>query len=434
LWKSASRTKMKKIFSYNSFGFSNLVFTLLYFIVLPLQGIHASSYSALVTHVLDGDSFKVEGSSIPIRMIGINTNETADGGCHAVPAKNRLRELIEGKTVTLSADDLNVVFPGGKAGDPNRPGRFVDIDGIDVGEVMLQESLALPYAHGSETSRNNKYLDIAAVARSSGQGIWNPEACGVGPNQEIELKLEVRWDAEGDDTQNVNGEWVDIINNGNDSISLSGWRLRDPSTRFYTFPANSIIPPGEIMRVHIGSGTDSQLNKYWGLSAPIFTNTVDQGVYLLDSDNDIRAVFEYKCRLGCSAELEGKVSIRVNYDAEGDDHINPNGEWVELTNLTSETINLYGYLIDSFYQFEPEHHINPFGHIRIYVGQGADTETKLYRGRTAPLFPNAGGSVGFRRTDYVLVDLYTWPTPDTEQELPSTENNFLVGILSFLLL
>ena len=65
-----------------------------------------------MSYVLDGDSFNIEGSSIPIRMIGINTNETSDDGCHAGPAKMRLRELIEGKTVTLSADDLSVVFPG----------------------------------------------------------------------------------------------------------------------------------------------------------------------------------------------------------------------------------------------------------------------------------------------------------------------------------
>ena len=356
-------------------------------------------------------------------MIGINTNETSDGGCHAVPAKMRLRELIEGKTVILSANNLSVVFPGGKPGDPNRPGRFVNIGNIDVGEVMLKESLALPYAHGTEVSRNNKYLDVAADARIERQGIWDTEACGSGPEQSIGLELEVRWDAEGDDSHNVNGEWIDVINNGDHTISLSGWRLRDPSTRFYSFPNGSSIPSGKIMRVHIGSGTDKSLEKYWGLSAPIFTNTIDQGVYLIDPDNDIRAVFEYKCRVDCSSELEGKVSIHVNYDAEGDDRVNPNGEWVKLTNLTNETIDLYGYLLDSYYQFEPEHHIKPNGSIKIHVGQGIDTETKLYRGRTTPLFPNAGGSVGFRRTDNVLIDLYTWPKPASSKQHTRSDFN-----------
>ena len=59
----------------------------------------------------------------------------------------------------------------GQPDDPNRPGRFVDINGIDVGEVMLEESLALPYAHGTEISRNNKYLNITANARIVGKGI-----------------------------------------------------------------------------------------------------------------------------------------------------------------------------------------------------------------------------------------------------------------------
>ncbi len=410
-------------------------FPILFYFLFLLQVVQATTYSAFVTNVLDGDSFNIEGSSIPIRMLGINTNETSDGDCHSALAKNRLTELIEGKTVTLSADDLSVVFPGGQPGDPNRPGRFVDIGSTDVGNIMLRESLALPYAHRTETSRNNIYLDTAAAARILGEGIWNSEACGTGPDQDTELKLEVRWDAEGDDAQNVNGEWIDIINNGNHSISLSGWRLRDPSTRFYIFPASSQIPAGEIMRIHVGSGSDTSLEKYWGLGAPIFNNTIDQGVYLLDPDNDIRAVFEYRCRIDCTSELVGKVSIIVNYDATGDDHFNPNGEWVDLKNLTGTTIELYGYLLDSYYQFEPEHHINPYSSIRIRVGQGTDTETTLYRGRSAPLFPNAGGSMGFRRSDNVLVDSYTWPEPDPKPEtgIIHSDISFLVVIFSLLL-
>jgi len=424
---------MKKVFFYILSSFNKFTFALLFLVIFPIQEISANSYSALVTHVLDGDSFHIEGSSIPIRVLGINTNETSDGGCHATPAKERLAELIEGKTVTLSADDLSVVFPGGHPGDPSRPGRFVDMGSIDVGKIMLSESLALPYAHGSETSRNNKYLNAAASARILGQGIWNPEACGSGPDQEIELDLEVRWDAEGDDSQNVNGEWIDIINNGSRTISLTGWRLRDPSTRFYIFPTGSEIPAGEIMRIHIGSGTDTVLEKYWGLSAPIFTNDIDQGTYLIDPDNDIRAVFEYSCRVNCTSGLEGKVSIVVNYDAEGDDRLNPNGEWVDLKNLTGSTIELYGYLLDAYYQFEPEHHINPNSSIRIYVGQGTDTETTLYRGRTTALFPNSGGTMGFRRTDNVLIDSYTWPTPDPEPPVTPIDTTFLVAI-NYLLL
>ncbi len=413
-----------------------LLYRLRVLALIPLLGwcVQANALSGQVTvsHVLDGDSFETPASGPPVRLLGVNANESIDAcaGIHATNAKERLIQLILGRAVTLSGD-VTVTYPSHDGG-PARPGRFVDIDSTDVGETLLREGLALPYAHATETSRNNKYLDTSAVAQASGIGLWNPTACGSGPDQDIEIVVNVRWDAEGDDSTNVNGEWVDIVNNGNRTLSLQNWRLRDPATRFYEFPSGSSIPAGKLMRIHIGKGTDSALEKYWGLNAAIFDNDIGQGVYLLDPDNDIRATFAYPCRINCDDDLVGKVSIKVNYDAEGDDRINPNGEWVDVTNLTASTIELYGYLLDSFYQFEPVHHLNPLGVLRIRVGKGTDTETVLYRGRTAALFPNSGGTMSLRRNDDVLIAKDTWPEPDTTDQ-PDGQKWALSAIFSILL-
>lgn len=375
----------------------------------------AVTYTEFVYHVDDGDTFQFDNSdpSLRIRILGINTNELDDdlkGTCnHAQTATDFLRNLIEGETVTLTVEDPSVTLIG-KYGTA-RPARWVDFGSIDVGDLMLSQGLALPYAHETELARNNKYLDTAAVAQQSGIGIWNPTACGDGPDQDIDIDMKVSWDAVGDDAENVNGEWIDIINNGSHALSLTDWRLRDPATRFYEFPSGSSIPAGKIMRIHIGHGVDSALVKYWGRDAPLFTNDIGQGTYLLDPHNDIRASFSYPCRINCSDPMVGKLSVVVNYDAEGDDRLDPNGEWVDIINLTGEQIELYGYFLDSFYHFEPRHHVNPYGTLRIHVGNGTETEQVLYRGSDRALFTNAGGEMSLRRADNLLIDTYSWPEP-----------------------
>lgn len=366
-----------------------------------------------VYHVNDGDTFEFEldgdtNQAHRIRILGINANESVDedGNCHANEAKLRLKQLIEGKNVTATVDDIDVTLRG-------RPARWIDLGDTDIGDLLLREGLALPYAHETETARNDKYLDTAAEAQKSGIGIWDPEACGAGPDQDIDIDMKVSWDAVGNDSDNVNGEWIDIINTGNRSLSLKNWRLRDPATRFYEFSDGASIPAGKMMRIHVGHGTDSSLEKYWGRDAPLFSNDIGQGAYLLDPDNDIRASFSYPCRINCSDSMVGKVYVEVNYDAEGDDRVvNPNGEWVDIINTSDETIELYGYFLDSFYHFEQRHHINPHGKLRIRVGKGTESEQVLYRGSNRALFSNSGGEMSLRRADNLLIDTYTWPEPD----------------------
>lgn len=405
---------MKQLFSIEKTRLILSLLVIILFNICSYSKVSAVTYTEFVYYVDDGDTFEFDELTPPtrIRILGINTNETVDehDTCHAHEATEFLRNLIEGKTVTLTAEDPSVTLRGSHGQD--RPARWVDFGSIDVGDLMLSLGLALPYAHETELARNEKYLDTAAVAQESGIGIWDPTACGVGPDQDIDIDMKVSWDAVGDDSVNVNGEWIDIINNGSRELSLTNWRLRDPATRFYNFSEGVSIPAGKIMRIHIGHGVDSSLVKYWGLDAPLFTNDIGQGAYLLDPDNDIRASFSYPCRINCSDPMVDKLSVVVNYDADGDDRlVDPNGEWVDIVNRTAEQIELYGYFLDSFYHFEPWHHVNPHGTLRIHVGSGTDSEDVLYRGSDRALFTNTGGEMSLRRADNLLIDMYTWPAP-----------------------
>lgn len=87
-----------------------------------------------------------------------------------------------------------------------------------------------------------------------------------------------RFDAQGDDRQNLNGEWVRLTNTGGDIVLLAGFTLSDADTRdLYTFPAFLLVP-GEQVTVHAGSGMMNDTALFMGKTAPVFANTGDEAI------------------------------------------------------------------------------------------------------------------------------------------------------------
>ena len=87
------------------------------------------------------------------------------------------------------------------------------------------------------------------------------------------------------------------------------------------------------------------------------------------------------------------VRLLVNWDADGDDNLDPNGEWVRITNLDPvNPLPLGGWwLRDSALRriVLPDYAtVPPGGHITIYDGIGDDNETEFYWGLKQPAFEN----------------------------------------------
>lgn len=94
----------------------------------------ASSLSGTVSQVLDGDTVEVVGVG-RVRLVGVDTPEV--GECGAEGAAGRLAELVLGREVRL--------VTGGQ-GDVDRYGRllrYVEVDGADVGLVLVREGRAI---------------------------------------------------------------------------------------------------------------------------------------------------------------------------------------------------------------------------------------------------------------------------------------------------
>jgi endonuclease YncB( thermonuclease family) len=88
-----------------------------------------------------------------------------------------------------------------------------------------------------------------------------------------------------------------------------------------------------------------------------------------------------------------QMRLLVNWDADGDDGLDPNGEWVRITNLDPvNPLPLGGWwLRDSALRrlvFPDWATVPPGGHITIYDGVGDDNESEFYWGLRSAAFEN----------------------------------------------
>lgn len=273
--------------------------------------------TAKVTQIDDGDTLDahVRGAGIErIRVTGINAMEMhvynsnpakQRGDCHALEATALLTSLVKRSHNKIRILSVNRLSRAGV-----RPLRTIQVyirkSWHDVGNLMISRGLALWMPSGREYAWNGQYSFLAQQAASRHVGLWDPTYCGVGPDDDIPIRLNVRGNAAGDDKINVNGEWVTLTNLGARGLSLGGWWLRDSITRRYTFPFGVIVPPGASVRLRVGKGDDDIDTFYWGLDAPVFENAsgppknMGDGAYLFDPQGDLRAYDMYPCRLACT--------------------------------------------------------------------------------------------------------------------------------------
>ncbi len=91
-----------------------------------------------------------------------------------------------------------------------------------------------------------------------------------------ELALQrVHADADGDDRENLNDEYLVFENTGSSTLDLSGWTITDEAGHTYTVPDGTTLAPGDTITLHTGSGSDTAADLYWGSESPIWNNAGD---------------------------------------------------------------------------------------------------------------------------------------------------------------
>lgn len=83
-------------------------------------------------------------------------------------------------------------------------------------------------------------------------------------------------------------EMVVLRYNGPLALDLTAWRLKDEQGHIYVFPPFTLVSGGAV-QLHSGSGVDTPVELYWGLSQPVWQS--GETVTLLDNTNTPRLIF-----------------------------------------------------------------------------------------------------------------------------------------------
>mgnify|MGYP003585443207 CR=1 FL=1 len=383
----------------------------------------AAEYSATgtVVRVTDGDTFlgKIAAEAAPVsrvRLAGIQAMER--GECHADEAEAALRRLLPRKTkVTVKARFKNAHVPNQKGSEP-RPLRLAfNHRGQDVQTELLRQGLVLPNSVRNETMNEKDYSRAGQEAAAAGVGLFDTDACRSGPYQEAVLNLYVNYNADGNDRTNKQGKYARLVNAGVTPVDIGGWKLRTSKHQFFNFPSGTVIQPQASIQIHQGAGSNGNGHFYFGTKVDFANPEASRygigGAYLQDPDGDLRAWTFYPCQVNCTSPLTGKVSVRANYDPEGNEAEDPNRETVDITNTSGEIVDLSFHVLTvmaEVYEFPQGTTLAPGETAYVHVGRGGTERLHHYLDRNETILPNSGkGSVALLRTHTsVRIACHAW--------------------------
>jgi len=96
-----------------------------------------------------------------------------------------------------------------------------------------------------------------------------------GADQSALTIAQVHADAEGEESSNLNDEYVVFENTGGTALDMGGWTVQDESGKTYTVPDGFVLDAGAQVTLHTGSGSDTASDLYWGYGSAVWNNGGD---------------------------------------------------------------------------------------------------------------------------------------------------------------
>lgn len=246
----------------------------------------ADSQGVRVLEVTDGDTLRVSVSGAPdrVRLIGINSPESDE--CFAAEAQAALDQLVGGRDIELVRD----------VSERDQFGRllaYVFVEDLHVNEEMVRRGYALARRYPPDTARELELVEAQRAAEEEEVGMWGADGC-ISSRDDVSVSLYVEADAPGDDNANLNGEWLEIRNEGAEPLDLSGWMVKDESASHrYRFDPGTVVPEGETLTLYTGCGEDEPLSRYWCKSRSAAWNNAGDTAFLIDPDGRTVATHAY---------------------------------------------------------------------------------------------------------------------------------------------
>ncbi|MEA2015930.1 MAG: thermonuclease family protein [Actinomycetota bacterium] len=238
------------------------------------SGIRGNSDAYIVREVIDGDTIILSNNS-RVRLIGINTPER--GMYFFEEARDALKVMVLEREVIMEKDISEMDKYG-------RLLRYVYADGMFVNLEMVRKGFANCYTYPPDVKYSEEFVEAERNARADNMGLWESSKTG-------NITISLNYDAEGNDNKNLSDEYVVIENNGDESIDIYGWSVKDSGTAIYKFGRYRMEPHVPVY-LFTGSGEDGGGLFYWNRTGPVWNNDHDT-LYLRDKEGKLVEIFNY---------------------------------------------------------------------------------------------------------------------------------------------
>lgn len=230
-----------------------------------------SKTSIVASEVIDGDTIELN-SGDKVRLIGINTPES--GQYYYSEAKNKLKELVEGKIVILEKDISDTDMYG-------RLLRYVYVNDLFVNLEMVKLGYAEAYEYPPDVKYSNLFEESENEAKAKGLGVWK-----MSDYENCIIVLQFHYNAEGNDNDNLNDEYVTLKNICSETIDLTDWTIKDEATHIYTF-SNFNLDANTQLTLYTGSGQDTSTELYWRMTRSAVWNNDGDTLFLRDNNGNL---------------------------------------------------------------------------------------------------------------------------------------------------
>jgi hypothetical protein len=132
----------------------------------------------------------------------------------------------------------------------------------------------------------NQLKEAENKARLQELGIWEKSRY----NGHLIL-LKFNYNAEGNDDENLNDEYVIFQNIGETPLDMTGWTIKDEGSNIFAFPEYVLLSK-EAVTIHTGSGPNTKNELFWNKKGAVWNNKAD-AIYLRDEEEKLVIYSEY---------------------------------------------------------------------------------------------------------------------------------------------
>ncbi|MDQ2072819.1 lamin tail domain-containing protein [Haloarcula sp. H-GB4] len=259
-----------------------------------------TEYRVAIDRIVDGDTVEIRyqnGTTDTLRLLGIDTPEvhveTEPAEWEGIPVtdggRDHLRdwghkaseyaraELEIGEEVRIVIDD--------EADRRGSYGRLL-VYVYDDGELFNLELINQGYARFYDTTfdKRPQFQSAESDAQENDVGVWDygqatptetPTPTPVPDGGSGLVVSEIHEDAEGNDHENLNDEYVTFKNTGDETLSMGEWTVSDEADHVYTVPNGFELEPGATVTLYTGEGSNTESELYWNASGAVWNNGGD---------------------------------------------------------------------------------------------------------------------------------------------------------------